>query len=132
MQLVFGALVAGLNAGLVANDWPAMGGDLIPVGLSIPGTSFFENPVALHFVHRMVAYLIAILIVIHAVALARAMPGSRVAFSSYRLIALVGLFGPVVAFVLGFVVFGTTPETVEILGGAIIVLGVAIPLAGDA
>ena len=38
VQLMFGALVAGLNAGLVANDWPTMGGDLIPAGLSIAGT----------------------------------------------------------------------------------------------
>ena len=91
VQLALGALVAGLNAGLVANDWPTMGGDLVPAGLTIAGTPFLENPVALHFTHRIVAYLIAILVVIHAIALARTMPGSRAAFSSYRLIALVGL-----------------------------------------
>lgn len=41
---------------------------------------------------------------------------------------LVGLVGPVFAFVFGFAAFGTMPATWEIVGGIIIVLGVAVPI----
>lgn len=95
LQLYFGALVAGLEAWRATTDWPAMGNGFVPPGLFTEGEpwwrNFFENMLLVQFQHRMLAYLIAILIVIHAVMLARQMAGSRLAFSSYRLVALVGL-----------------------------------------
>ncbi len=44
-------------------------------------------------------------------------------------VALIGLFGPVVAFISGYLAFGTAPHTLELVGGAIIILGVALPLS---
>jgi cytochrome c oxidase assembly protein subunit 15 len=94
LQLYFGALVAGLNAGFAFNDWPAMGGQLVPPGILDQEPwwrNFFENVATVQFQHRMLAYLIAALVVAHAIWLARRMPGSRTAFASYRLVAIVGL-----------------------------------------
>lgn len=84
-QLFLGALVAGLDAGLIANDWPTM------QGLWIPTLLFDDQGVTVHFFHRIVAYVIAILVLVQAFWLARKMPGSRTAFSSYRLVAIVAL-----------------------------------------
>lgn len=94
LQLYFGALVAGLDAGFAFNDWPAMGGGFVPPGILDQEPwwrNFFENIATVQFQHRMLAYLIAALVVAHAVWLAFRMPGSRTAFAAYRLVALVGL-----------------------------------------
>lgn len=84
-QLFLGALVAGLDAGLIANDWPTMQGQLIPALL------FEDQGTTVHFLHRVAGYVIAILVLAQAIWLARRMPGSRTAFSSYRLVILVGI-----------------------------------------
>ena len=39
------------------------------------------------------------------------------------------LVAPVFAFILGFLAFGTTPSHIEIIGGAIVLAGIALPLA---
>lgn len=39
------------------------------------------------------------------------------------------LVGPVFTFILGFLVFGTTPSRIEIIGGGIVLTGIALPLA---
>jgi cytochrome c oxidase assembly protein subunit 15 len=60
VQLLFGALVAGLNAGLVTNEWPLMNGSFFP-GTSQAGQSFFgalfNDPAIVHFVHRWWAWV---------------------------------------------------------------------------
>ena len=60
VQLLFGALVAGLNAGLVTNEWPLMNGRFFP-GASQAGESFgyalFNDPAIVHFVHRWWAWV---------------------------------------------------------------------------
>ena len=94
LQLYFGALVAGLDAGFVFNDWPAMGGQFIPPGVMDQEPwwrNLFENVATVQFQHRMLAYLIAALVIGHAIWMALRMPGSRTAFASYRLVAIVGL-----------------------------------------
>lgn len=94
LQLYLGGLVAGLNAGFQNNDWPLMAGQVVPAGMWSEDTwwrNFFENPITAQFFHRIVAYGIAILVVWHAIHLARTMPGSRTTWSSYRVVALVGL-----------------------------------------
>ena len=94
LQLYFGALVAGLDAGLVYNDWPTMGGAFVPPDFMVDQPwwrNFFEDEATVQFQHRMLAYMIAVWVIVHAIVLARRMPGSRTAFSSYRLLALVGL-----------------------------------------
>jgi drug/metabolite transporter (DMT)-like permease len=43
-------------------------------------------------------------------------------------VTLIGLVAPVFAFALGLAAFGTVPGLVEMIGGAIVVIGVAIPM----
>src|SRR5690606_12835214 len=60
VQLYAGGLVAGLNAGFAYNDWPTMGGQAVPDGLFAlepAWRNFFENPVMVQFVHRILAYV---------------------------------------------------------------------------
>jgi len=67
IQLLFGALTAGLRAGHVANDWPTMQGRLFPDGVDwTPGPihAVLNDPYLVHFVHRWWAWaLVAALVV---------------------------------------------------------------------
>ena len=68
MQSLLGALVAGLNAGKTYTDWPYMDGDLIPSGLldmQPVMDNFFESHLTVQFDHRIGAYLLLILVIIH-------------------------------------------------------------------
>jgi heme a synthase len=61
LQLVYGAFMAGLKAAVVAPTWPDINGKLIPAGLDdqVPLTkNFVYNPIAIHFIHRCLAYLL--------------------------------------------------------------------------
>jgi len=65
-QIFLGGLVAGLDAGLTYNEWPLMGGQLVPDGLGFLEPlwrNWFENPVSVQFNHRISAYLLFVLIV---------------------------------------------------------------------
>ncbi|MDE2134012.1 MAG: COX15/CtaA family protein [Alphaproteobacteria bacterium] len=62
VQMLLGALVAGLHAGHIDNTWPLMDGRLTPEHpflLSPRWINFFENPGVVQFDHRIVAYLVA-------------------------------------------------------------------------
>ena len=64
LQCLLGALVAGLDAGIVYNTWPLMAGSFIPPGLlefSPWYLNFTESPLTVQFDHRMVAYGIFVL-----------------------------------------------------------------------
>jgi cytochrome c oxidase assembly protein subunit 15 len=61
VQLFYGAFMAGLKAGTVAPTWPAINGMWFPDGL---GRSFTDDPITVQFIHRGLAYLIAIMILI--------------------------------------------------------------------
>jgi len=55
-----GGFVAGLDAGLVYNTWPLMGGQFVPPtygDLSPAWRNVFENRAAVQFNHRLLAYL---------------------------------------------------------------------------
>ncbi|MEZ5877089.1 MAG: COX15/CtaA family protein [Tepidamorphaceae bacterium] len=69
LQILLGALVAGLDAGLAYPTWPLMDGKLVPDGLgqlSPWWLNAFENITAVQFNHRMFAYLVTALIACHA------------------------------------------------------------------
>ena len=69
LQVLLGALVAGLKAGLTYNTWPLMDGNFIPNGLATLEPwyqNLFENITTVQFNHRMVAYLVVALAVLHA------------------------------------------------------------------
>ncbi len=62
IQMLLGALVAGLHAGLVYNTWPSMDGHLLPEHPFFASPwwiNVFENPGLAQFDHRMIAYLTA-------------------------------------------------------------------------
>jgi heme a synthase len=64
LQFLFGAYVAGLDAGYAFNSWPKMGGEWYPAGAEWmePGLrNFVDNPITVQFVHRWLAFLVAAL-----------------------------------------------------------------------
>jgi cytochrome c oxidase assembly protein subunit 15 len=62
VQMLLGALVAGLHAGYLYNTWPDMDGRLFPEGafaVSPVWLNPFENPGLAQFDHRIGAYIVA-------------------------------------------------------------------------
>ena len=69
VQLLYGAWVAGLDAGQVANSWPLMHGRLVPDGIdwSLGALhSFTHDPFLVHFIHRWWAWVAVVALVIFA------------------------------------------------------------------
>ena len=71
-QIYLGALVAGLHAGLIYNTWPLIDGSFIPAAANLLfdqplWRNFFENTLTVQFDHRMVAYALGALALVHAV-----------------------------------------------------------------
>ena len=67
VQILVGALVAGIDAGRTYTEWPLMGGSIIPPDmfmLSPFWTNFFENPGLVQFVHRLLGYLVIIFAIV--------------------------------------------------------------------
>ncbi|PCJ07610.1 MAG: heme A synthase [Rhodobacteraceae bacterium] len=61
LQIILGALVAGIDAGRSYTDWPLMGGQVIPQNammLEPMWRNFFENPGLVQFIHRVSGYLL--------------------------------------------------------------------------
>ncbi len=69
LQIFLGGLVAGLNAGMTFNTWPLMDGTIVPSGLYIQEPAWrnlFENVATVQFNHRMIAYLLFAVALLHA------------------------------------------------------------------
>lgn len=67
IQILSGAFVAGLDAGLLYNTFPLMDGYLIPPGLMHMDTfkqNIFENHTTVQFIHRKLAYVITALSIV--------------------------------------------------------------------
>ncbi len=67
VTLLSGGFVAGLDAGLVYNTFPLMGGQVVPPGYFLSGAGWlnpFENPAAAQFHHRVLALGTAALLVL--------------------------------------------------------------------
>ncbi|GAA6149996.1 COX15/CtaA family protein [Pseudooceanicola nitratireducens] len=61
LQILIGALVAGIDAGRSYTDWPTMGGQFLPpdpMMLEPAWRNFLENPGLVQFIHRMTGYLL--------------------------------------------------------------------------
>ena len=61
VQILLGALVAGIDAGRGYIDWPLMGGEWFPSEaflLNPLWTNFFENPALVQFIHRVMGYTV--------------------------------------------------------------------------
>lgn len=79
VQLLYGAWVAGLNAGQVANTWPDMHGGFLPAGIDLSrgvGWALVHDPYLVHFVHRWWAWVVVAAMVVFA-RLVRKVPGAR-------------------------------------------------------
>ncbi len=71
VQIYLGALTAGLRAGLVYNTWPQIDGAFIPDAARLffnqpLWRNFFENTLTVQFDHRMMAYTVLIVALLHA------------------------------------------------------------------
>jgi cytochrome c oxidase assembly protein subunit 15 len=62
LQVVYGAFMAGLHAGYVAATFPDMNGHYAPQVFftGLPGRDFFDNPMAIHWLHRALALALLI------------------------------------------------------------------------
>src|SRR3981189_2042063 len=96
LQIYFGALVAGLRAGRVYNTWPEIDGALIPSTARLffeePWwRNLFDNTLTVQFEHRMTAYALLALALLHAIDAVRSRAGSAVISGAWWLVAAVTL-----------------------------------------
>jgi len=79
VQLLYGAWVAGLNAGQVAPTWPDMQGRFFPQGIDWSrglGWALTSDPYLVHFIHRWWAWVVVAAMVAFARKVRR-LPGAR-------------------------------------------------------
>ncbi len=91
LQILLGALVAGIHAGRSYNTWPLMDGDWVPEGLldkSPVILNFFENIATVQFDHRIAAYVIVILVLYQAFRVFKVRPQKPVATSALILVGV--------------------------------------------
>lgn len=108
VQMLLGALMAGMRAGHVASDWPLMAGQMLPDGMMWYGDimrTLTSDAILIHFVHRWWAWGAGAAVVFLASWLARA---------GERTLALALLGGVVLQIMLGI---------------ATVTSGVALPVA---
>jgi heme a synthase len=96
VQLYLGALVAGLRAGKIYNTWPDIDGGLIPsAGRLFFDTpwwrNLFDNTLTVQFEHRMVAYTLFVLAILHVVDAVRSKAGTAAIGGAVRLAIAVTL-----------------------------------------
>jgi len=96
LQLYFGALVAGLRAGRVYNTWPDIDGAFIPSAARLffedPWwRNLFDNTLTVQFEHRMTAYALLVLAVLHAIDAVAARAGTMVVRGGWWLVAAITL-----------------------------------------
>jgi len=71
LQLIYGAFMAGLKAATAAPTWPGMNGVWWPQNVHSYGDHYFrglsflfDHPLVLHFIHRNLAYIITLLVIV--------------------------------------------------------------------
>ncbi len=64
-QLIFGGFMSGLKAAAAAPTWPDINGMIFPDVIFKHGfiDGLFFNPIGVHFIHRLLAYIIAIAVI---------------------------------------------------------------------
>lgn len=88
VQLVFGALMAGHKAAPAAPTWPDINGSFVPAYVFRQGLiGIIEDRIVIHFIHRMLAYGLVVLIALWTVR-AFKVQGSRL-FAKVRVLPLV-------------------------------------------
>src|SRR5215831_14702358 len=94
LQIYLGALVSGLRAGY--NTWPLIDGSLVPEGsrlfFNAPlWRNFFENTLTVQFDHRMTAYALELVVLLHAADVAHTVRGGAVLTAALALASAVTL-----------------------------------------
>jgi cytochrome c oxidase assembly protein subunit 15 len=94
VQLYLGALVAGLRAGRVYNTWPDIDGALIPSAerlfFETPWwRNLFDNTLTVQFEHRMTAYALLALALLHAFDAVRSRAATVVVSGAWWLVAAI-------------------------------------------
>jgi len=90
ITVIWGAFVAGLDAGLAYNTFPLMGGRLVPEGMLINEPwwlNFFENTAAVQFTHRLLAIVTVMLVTSYWVSAQR----STLCGSAQKAVTLLGV-----------------------------------------
>ena len=66
VQLLYGAFMSGLKAAAAASTWPDINGMMFPDSIFNHGikNGLFFNPIGVHYIHRTLAYIVAIGILI--------------------------------------------------------------------
>ena len=91
LQILAGALVAGLDAGVGFNTWPDINGALVPEGLGVLEPwylNLFENRLTVQFDHRMLGYLVVLATIAQAVWLGLRRAAQPLLASAYILVML--------------------------------------------
>jgi heme a synthase len=93
-QIYLGALVAGLRAGYAYNTWPLIDGALVPDAARLffetpLWRNAFENILTVQFDHRMLAYAIFVIALLHALDVASATKERRVRTGAFVLFAAI-------------------------------------------
>jgi cytochrome c oxidase assembly protein subunit 15 len=91
LQMLLGALVAGLHAGLIYNTWPLMDGRFLPENpfFSAPRwINFFENPGLAQFDHRLGAYVVALAAIVVWWSAMRTRPTGAARTSAYAILTI--------------------------------------------
>jgi len=96
VQLYLGALVAGLRAGKIYNTWPDIDGALIPSASRLffetPWwRNLFDNTLTVQFEHRMTAYALFVLAILHALDAARSRAAAAAVNGAWWLAAVMTL-----------------------------------------
>jgi cytochrome c oxidase assembly protein subunit 15 len=94
LMVLSGGFVAGLQAGLIYNTFPLMGNSFIPpnlFALTPFWTNFFDNMTTVQFDHRIIAYILAIMIPIFWFKLRRRDVSNRTKTLSNLLLGLLAL-----------------------------------------
>lgn len=98
LQIYLGALVAGLRAGLIYNTWPLIDGRFVPdaarLWFDAPWwRNLFENTLTVQFDHRMVAYGLCALALLHAADAVTVRAGARSALALAAAVILQACLG---------------------------------------
>ena len=126
IQILLGALVAGIDAGRGYVDWPLMQGQFLPeesFELRPLWRNFFENPALVQFMHRMWGYLTLAFAIVFMLRCARAGHGAIRNWGRWVFVAVLGQV------VLGIVtVMNASPLGLAILhqAGALAVMAVLV------
>lgn len=127
---IAGAFVAGLDAGKIYNEFPLMGGRVVPMGygrLSPWWANLFDNVIAVQFNHRLLAWLTAVLGLGLGLVVARRKVGGVARWSAGAIVAMV-----VIQFLLGVLTLLRSvpiPLAASHQAGAVVLFGLGVVLA---